>query len=73
MLLQEWELFLQGKKLDAEVRGRMLGCQVHMNKIDFFFGLNLGATLYLYTDNLSKALQVKMSAMSAKRIGGLTK
>ena len=52
----------------------MLGCQVHMNKIDFFFGLNLGATLYLYTDNLSKALHVKkMSAMSAKRLGGLTK
>ena len=73
-LLQEWELCLQGKKLDAEVRGRMLGCQAHMNKFDFFFGLNLGAILYLYTDNLSKALQAKkMSAMNAKRLGGLTK
>ena len=40
----------------------------------FNFGLNLGQRLFSHTDNLSKTLQqTRMSAVSGKRVAGLTK
>ena len=54
------------KKLDPEVRGQMLSCQAQMNKFDFLFRIHLGTKLYIYTLNLSKALEAsKMSVISA--------
>ncbi|CAH3013798.1 unnamed protein product, partial [Porites evermanni] len=40
-LLQEWIVCLD-QKLQADVRGRIIGCQAQMNTFDFFFGLHLG-------------------------------
>ena len=62
------------QKLQADVRGRIIGCQAQMNTFDFFFGLNLGERLFSHTDNLSKTLQkTKMSAVSGQRVANLTK
>ena len=45
-----------------------------MNTFNVFFGLNLGQRLFSHTDNLSKTLQqTRMSAVSGKRVAGLTK
>ena len=48
-----------------------------MNTFDFFFGLfglNLGQRLFSHTHNLSRTLQqMKMSALSAKRVACLAK
>ena len=72
-LLQEWIVCLD-QKLEADVRGRIIGCQAQMNTFDFFFGLNLGERLFSHTDNLSKTLQkTKMSAVSGLRVANLTK
>ena len=72
-LLQEWIVCLD-QKLQADVRGRIIGCQVQMNTFDFFFGLHLGERLFLRTDSLSKTLQkTKMSAVSGERNANLTK
>ena len=72
-LLQEWIVCLD-QKLQADVRGRIIGCQAQMNTFDFFFGLHLGERLFSHTDNLSKTLQkTKMSAVSGQRVANLTK
>ena len=72
-LLQGWIVCLD-QKLQADARGRIIGCQVQMNTFDFFFGLHLGVRLFLRTDNLSKTLQkTKMSAVSGQRNANLTK
>ena len=52
-LLQEWIVYLD-QKLQAYVRGRVIGCEAQMNTFDFFFGLNLGERLFSHTDNLSR-------------------
>ena len=65
-LLQEWIVCLD-QKLQAGVRGRIIGCQAQMNTFDFFFGLHLGERLFSHTDNLSKTLQkTRMSAVSGQ-------
>ena len=65
-LLQEWIVCLD-QKLQADVRGRIIGCQAQMNTFDFFFGLHLGERLFSHTDNLSKTLQkTRMSAVSGQ-------
>ncbi|KAK2557068.1 Zinc finger MYM-type protein 1 [Acropora cervicornis] len=72
-LLQEWIVCLD-QKLQADVRGRVIGCEAQMNTFDFFFGLNLGERLFSHTDNLSKTLQkTKMSAVSGQRVANVTK
>ena len=44
-----------------------------MTNFNFFYGLQLGYTLYALTDNLSKAMQSKkMSAISSQRLANLT-
>ena len=72
-LLQEWIVCLD-QKVQADVRGRIIGCQAQMNTFVFFFGLHLGERLFSHTDNLSKTLQkTKMSAVSGQRVANLTK
>ena len=72
-LLQEWMVCLD-EKLQADIRGRIIGCQAQMKTYDFFFGLNLGERLFSHTDNLSKTLQsTKMCAASGQRLANLTK
>ena len=72
-LLQEWIVCLD-QKLQADVRGRIIGCQAQMNTFDFFFGLHLGERLFSHTDNLSKTLQkTRMSAVSGQWVANLTK
>ena len=72
-LLQEWIVCLD-QKLQADVRGRVIGCEAQMNNFDFFFGLNLGERLFSHTDSLSKTLQkTKMSAVSGQRVANVTK
>ena len=44
-LLQEWIVCLD-QKLQADVRGRVIGCEAQINTFDFFFGLNLGERLF---------------------------
>ena len=72
-LLQEWIVCLD-QKLQADVRGRVIGCEAQMNTFDFFFGLNLDERLFSHTDSLSKTLQkTKMSAVSGQRVANVTK
>ena len=72
-LLQEWIISLD-EKLQSDIRGRIIGCQAQMKTFNFFFGLNLGQRLFSHTDNLSKtSQQTRMSAVSGKRVAGLTK
>lgn len=70
-LLEEWNVCLDSR-LEADVRGRILGCQAQMNTFEFFFGLHLGERLFAHTDNLSKTLQAKkMSAINANHVASL--
>ena len=73
---QLWELFqscLAEGKLVTDVKSRIIGCQSQMTNFKFFYGLQLGYTLYALTDNLSKAMQSKkMSAISSQRLANLT-
>ena len=72
-LLQESIVCLD-QKLQADVRGRVIGCEVQINTFDFFFGLTFGERLFYHTDNLSKTLQkTKMSAVSGQRVANVTK
>ncbi|KAK2550816.1 Zinc finger MYM-type protein 1 [Acropora cervicornis] len=72
-LLQEWIVCLD-QKLQADVRGTVIGVEAQMNTFDFFFGLNLGERLCSHTDNLSKSLQkTKMSAVSGQRVANVAK
>ena len=64
-LLYLWEECLSSK-LEAELRGRILGCQAQMKSFDYFFGFSLGRRIYAHTDNLSKTLQ---NASTAKASG----
>ena len=45
------------EKPDAETKARINGFKKQMESFSFYFGLNLGPTLYAHTDNLSKTLQ----------------
>ena len=53
-----WDGCLE-ENLQAEVRSRIIGCKVQMESFKFFYGINLGTTIYSITDNLSKALQAE--------------
>ena len=67
-----WEECLQ-ESLDRETRSRIIGCQSQMTLFRFFYGLNLGHTVFALTDNLSKTLQKEsLSAIESKEIALLT-
>ena len=72
-IMELWNECLVNENLTAEIKSRVIGCQIQMGKFDLFFGLRLGHRLYSHTDNLSKSLQSKkMSAASSKRLANLT-
>ena len=52
-LLKLWNDCLE-TRLESDVRGRIIGCQAKMKKLDFFFGLNLSQRIFSHTDNLSE-------------------
>ena len=52
-LLKLWNDCLE-TRLESDVRGRIIGCQAQMKKLDFFFGLNLSQRIFSHTDNLSE-------------------
>ena len=54
-LMLEWDICLE-ERLDTEMRARIIGVKAQMESFQYFFGLNLGATLLIQTDNLSKTL-----------------
>ena len=56
--MEIWESCLEGN-LEAKVRSRIIGCKAQMESFIFFYGINLGITIYSTTDNLSKALQAE--------------
>ena len=60
-LLQEWIVCLD-QKLQADVRGKIIGCQAQMNTFDFFFGLHLGVRRLAYRlpiQNITKDKDVR--------------
>ena len=54
-----WKLCLGKDNMATEVKSRIAGVKMQMEKFDFFFGLNIGHRLYSHTNNLSKTLQAK--------------
>ena len=64
---------LRERNLNAEVKGRVIGCLKQMKEFDFYYGLLLSQRLYALTDNLSKTLQNKnMPAIIGQRLARLT-
>ena len=65
---------MPGKKLQPDIRGRIVGCQAQMRSFNFFFGLILSQGIFSHTENLSKTLQeVKILAASGQFNANLTK
>ena len=68
-LLKLWNDCLE-TRLESDVRGRIIGCQAQMKKLDFFFGLNLTIQIIYRRPALQKA---DMSATSGQHNANLTK
>ena len=67
----EWDICLE-ERLDTDMRARIIGVKAQMESFQFFFGLNLGATLLIQTDNLSKTLQkTQLSSVEGQRFANL--
>ena len=57
VILQElWDDVLE-TKLDAEMKGRVLGAKYQMETIEYFYCVSLRALVLKHSDNLSKTLQ----------------
>ena len=70
--MEVWERCLD-ESLEAEVRGRIIGCQAQMRSFKFYYGINLGFTIYSITDNLSKTIQAEnMSAIESQEVAQLS-
>lgn len=61
-LFKLWEVCLE-KRVDPDVRARIIGRDAQMKTFDFFFGLHLSQCPFAHTDNLSSSLQA--SSLSA--------
>ena len=71
-IIKLWDECLK-TKLEPDVRGRIIGCNTQMKSFDFYFGLNLGLTIFRHTDNLSATLQkANMSSISGQHNTKLT-
>ena len=55
-IMKPWDICLE-ERLDTEIWARIIGVKAQMESFQYFFGLNLCATLLIQTDNLSKTLQ----------------
>ena len=51
--MEEWDVCLS-ERLQPDVRARIIGCNVQIERIDFLLTLHLGENLYSHTDNLSQ-------------------
>lgn len=72
-LMKFWDLSLSAFKLDTEIKARIIGVKVQMEKLKFFYGLSLGQRLFSVTENLSKMLPSKsMSALTGLYFAKLT-
>ena len=60
-LMKFWDLSLSAFKLDTEIKARIIGVKVQMEKLKFFYGLSLGQRLFSITENLSKMLPSNVS------------
>lgn len=68
LLGKVWTESLLEKRLETELKSRIIGVQRQMMKFYFFFGLYASKKLYAMTDNLSRALQGRrLSAIEGKR------
>jgi len=47
-LLKLWEVFLK-KRVDPDVRARIIGCDAQLKKFEFFFGLHLSQRIFAHT------------------------
>jgi len=71
-LFKLWEVCLE-KRVDPDVRARIIGCDAQMKTFDFFFGLHLSQRLFAHTDNLSRSLQsANLSAAAGQNLAYLT-
>ena len=71
-LFQVWKLCLT-KKLEPDIKARILGCEYQMKAFDFFYGLHLSHRIFSHTDNLSKSLQSSnLSVTSSQHLVKLT-
>lgn len=50
-LFKLWEVCLE-KRIDPDVRARIIGGDAQIKTFDFFFGLHLSQRLFAHTDNL---------------------
>ena len=67
--MKVWKYCLDNKKIESELKGRIMGVKVQMQSFHLYFDLNLATHLYSHTDNLAKPVQsTKMSAASSKRL-----
>ena len=72
-LMKFWDLSLSAFKLDTEIKARIIGVKVQMEKLKFLYGLSLGQRLFSVTENLSKMLPSKsMSALTGLYFAKLT-
>ena len=59
-------------KVDSEVKARIIGVQIQICEVQFFYGLNLSQRLFAISDNFSKTLQKEsMSALSGFHLAEL--
>ena len=72
ILNQLWDECLE-KRLDPDVKGRIIGVKTQMAKFSLLFGLHLSERILKITDNLSKTLQKEsLSASEAQYIANHT-
>ena len=73
VLKQLWDKCLEGKKLEPDIKGRIIGVKTQMSKYKLLFGLHLCERILKITDNLSKTLQNEsMCASEAQVIAKMT-
>ena len=60
-------------RLDADVKGRIIGVQTQMKRYNFLFGLHLSKKILKITDNVSRALQSRsLSAAEGQEMATLS-
>ena len=57
VLMQLWEVCLEQKGLESEIKARLNGIKAQMEQFSFLFGLLLSQIIFQHADNLSRTLQ----------------
>ena len=71
ILLKLWEESLEHVK-DTEMKARIQGVAAQIMKFSFFFGISLGLLILRYTDNLSRTMQLAVSAAEGQKVMEMT-